>query len=95
MLTLAQMQAHIVALTQDRQSVLTAADMTTFINEAGNWYYTTYADRVTPNGLYIRLSGTSASAPVVSGVAALVLQARPGLKPKNLKPLLQHPQRNR
>src|SRR5438445_7333263 len=40
------MQAHIVALTQDRQAVLTAADMTTFINEAGNWYYTTYADRV-------------------------------------------------
>lgn len=47
-----------------------------------------FPDRIT-GGDYIRLSGTSASAPMVSGVAALVLQARPGLQPGQVKWLLR------
>jgi serine protease AprX len=39
---------------------------------------------------YIRLSGTSASAPVVSGVVAQLLQARPYLNPGQVKWLLTH-----
>jgi serine protease AprX len=38
---------------------------------------------------YIRLSGTSAAAPVVTGVIAQLLQARPELKPGEVKWLLQ------
>ncbi|HEV7664563.1 MAG TPA: S8 family peptidase [Chloroflexota bacterium] len=39
---------------------------------------------------YISLSGTSASAPVVSGVVAQILQARPDLTPGQVKWLLTH-----
>jgi len=45
--------------------------------------------RVVDSG-YIRMSGTSASAPVVSGVVALLLQARPSLAPGQVKWLLTH-----
>jgi serine protease AprX len=45
--------------------------------------------RVVDDG-YIRLSGTSASAPVVSGVVAQLLQARPSLTPGQVKWLLTH-----
>jgi len=51
-------------------------------------YARKYPDRVTADGLYVRMSGTSMAAPVVSGVAALVLEARPGLKPDEVKWLL-------
>jgi len=40
------------------------------------------------SGEYIRAGGTSMSAPVVSGVAALVLQRNPGLTPNQVKSLL-------
>ncbi len=39
-------------------------------------------------GHYLRIGGTSAAAPVVSGAAALVLQARPELNPDEVKALL-------
>ena len=39
-------------------------------------------------GSYMRMGGTSAAAPVVSGAAALILQARPELNPDEVKQLL-------
>jgi serine protease AprX len=47
-----------------------------------------FPDRITSNGLYIRLSGTSASAPIVSGIVADLLQANPSLTPDQVKWLL-------
>jgi serine protease AprX len=47
-----------------------------------------YPDRVTSDGLYMRMSGTSMSAPIVSGLAALLAETRPGLKPGQVKWLL-------
>jgi serine protease AprX len=44
-----------------------------------------YPDRVTSNGEYIRLSGTSMSAPMVTGVVALLLQDEPNLTPDQVK----------
>jgi serine protease AprX len=38
-----------------------------------------------PDGTYIRLSGTSLSAPIVSGIAADLLALRPSLTPDQLK----------
>jgi serine protease AprX len=41
------------------------------------------------HNLYIQLSGTSAAAPVVTGSVADLLQARPGLRPDEVKGLLR------
>ena len=43
---------------------------------------------VGPKGLYISLSGTSAAAPIVTGVVADLLQARPTLQPNDVKGIL-------
>jgi serine protease AprX len=48
-----------------------------------------YPTRVV-DGAYISLSGTSASAPVVTGVVAQLLQAKPNLTPGQVKWLLTH-----
>ncbi len=39
----------------------------------------------TPDGLYMRLSGTSLSAPIVSGIAADILALHPGFTPDQVK----------
>ncbi len=44
-----------------------------------------YPDRVGINGAYIRLNGTSMSAPMVTGVVALLLQDEPNLTPDQVK----------
>jgi serine protease AprX len=49
-----------------------------------------FPTRLVDNNSYIRLSGTSASAPIVSGVVADLLQAHPNLTPNQVKWLLQH-----
>lgn len=48
-----------------------------------------FPSRLVDNQYYIRLSGTSASAPIVSGVVADLLQAHPNLTPDQVKWLLQ------
>lgn len=46
MLQLVDMRAHVRHLVQDTDTALLAADIDTLINEAGNWWHTTYTDRV-------------------------------------------------
>jgi serine protease AprX len=45
------------------------------------------------SGSYIRASGTSMAAPVVSGIAALMLEKRPDLTPNQVKGILTAEQR--
>jgi len=45
----------------------------------------TFPDRITPDGKYLRLSGTSMAAPVVSGLVTLLLERYPTLTPNQVK----------
>ncbi|GAC1319410.1 MAG: hypothetical protein NVSMB2_14700 [Chloroflexota bacterium] len=47
-----------------------------------------FPDRVTSDGQHIRLSGTSMSAPVVTGAVAVLLQRYPSLTPGQIKNIL-------
>jgi serine protease AprX len=53
---------------------------------------TSYPDRVT-DSRYIRLSGTSMSAPIIGGVVALLLERFPSLTPNQIKWLLMNTER--
>src|SRR5206468_7524940 len=62
----------------------------------GSTFYTTKAAALiagstqTPFVPYLSLSGTSMSAPVVSGTVALMLQANPSLTPNAVKAILEY-----
>lgn len=55
---------------------------------AGSTIATTYPQYLV-GSQYVQLSGTSVAAPQVSGVAALYLEAHPGIRPGQLKGVLQ------
>ena len=61
--------------------------------EAGGSYIATHypAEHIAGSGTngYFRMSGTSMSAPMISGGAALLLQASPGMSPDQVKFLMQ------
>ena len=62
------------------------------LEAAGSFLANTYpSERVAGNGsnAYRRMSGTSMSAGMVSGAAALILEAAPGLTPRHVKMVLQ------
>jgi serine protease AprX len=48
-----------------------------------------FPDRIT-DSCYIRLSGTSMAAPIVTGMVALLLERHPGLRPNQVRWLLQN-----
>ncbi|HEU5318408.1 MAG TPA: S8 family serine peptidase [Chloroflexota bacterium] len=53
-----------------------------------------FPDRISDSNLYIRLSGTSMAAPVVTGMVALILERYPSLTPNQVKWLLANTARS-
>jgi serine protease AprX len=47
-----------------------------------------FSDRITADGRHVRMSGTSMSAPMVTGAIALLLERHGGLQPNQIKQLL-------
>jgi serine protease AprX len=64
-------------------------DIISVLSDGSDWIFE-YPDHVVMDGEYFRLSGTSMSAPMVAGAAALILQAEPNLTPDQVKYRLIH-----
>ena len=67
-------------------------DIVSVLADTSSWKFE-HPDKIVLDGEYIRLSGTSMSAPMVTGAVALLLQAEPNLTPDQVKYRLIHTSR--